>query len=141
MSNDSDLETQWHANQRRRAIQYLEGQGVVHGRLHEVPAWQVFPHVSLWAVESAKSPGWVGWWVICGDCPTDYVTCTGDRTPRSAIEAIAARWQEAAVLLAKGEQHPNFTVGNEDSALELAPLLAARAKILDEWAADDSIWE
>ena len=141
MSNVADEEAQWHADRRREAIQYLNRQGVQHGRLHDVPAWQVFPHVSLWAVESAKSPGWVGWWVICGDCPTDYVTCSGDRTPRSAVEAITARWREASASLAKGEQHLDFVVGDTDRAHELAPLLAARAEILARWTADDSIWE
>jgi hypothetical protein len=68
-------------------------------------------------VESAKSPGWVGRWVICGDCPTDYVTCSGDRTPRSAIEAITARWREASASLAKGEQHPDFAVGDRERRL------------------------
>jgi hypothetical protein len=141
MSDDTDPEYQWCAERRREALEYLDRQRVKHGRLGEAPAWHVYPHLSLWAVESAQSPGWVGWWVICGDCPTDYVTCSGDRTPRSAIDAIAARWREASALLARGEQHPDFSVGDSDSAQALAPLLAARAEILSRWTADDSMWD
>lgn len=97
--------------------------------------------MSVWAIESGTVPGWVGWWVICGDCPTNYVTCTSDRTPRSAIEMIAARWREAAALLKNGKQHPQFIVGKAEAARELAPLLAARAELFEQFALDDSIWE
>ena len=95
----------------------------------------------MWAIESGTVRGWVGWWVVCGDCPTDYVTCTGDRTARSAIEMIAARWREATALLKNGKQHPQFTVGTPEAARELAPLLEARAELLEQFALDDSIWE
>src|SRR3569833_2243658 len=108
MSDETDDEYQWCAERRREALEYLDRQRVEHGQLGESPAWHVYPHLSLWAVESAQSPGRVGWWLICGDCPTDYVTCSGDRTPRSGIDAIAARWREASALLARGEQHPDF---------------------------------
>jgi hypothetical protein len=41
----------------------------------------------------------------------------------------------------KGERLPNFSVGNHQNAEEFAPLLASRAKMLAEWALDDSLWE
>jgi Domain of unknown function (DUF4826) len=113
---------------------YLHRTGVVHGAVGQVPAWEVFPVVSVWAIESARAPGWVGWWVIAGDCPTDYVSCTGDRTPRSAIEQISARWREVAEVLGRGEQHPDFLVGSADAATDLATLLAARSEILRRYA-------
>jgi hypothetical protein len=115
--------------------------GVHHGDIGEVPAWVLFPHISLWAVESGKAPGWVGWWVICGDCPTDYVGCTGDRTPRSAIGDFAKRWRIIAATLLRSESHPDFGVGNPDNARELAPILSARAKFLEGIAADDGVWD
>jgi hypothetical protein len=76
--------------------------------------------------------------VICGDCPTDYVTCTGDRTPRSAVEELS---RAAAAAMLKDEPLPDFSVGNPQNAGELAPLLARRAELLAEWALDDSLWE
>jgi hypothetical protein len=126
---------------RERVAAYLHRTGVVHGALGKVPAWEVFPVVSVWAIESARAPGWVGWWVIAGDCPTDYVSCTGDRTPRSAIEQISARWREVAEVLGRGEQHPDFLVGNADAATDLATLLAARSEILRRYAIDDEAWD
>ena len=91
MSDCTDTEYQWRAERRREVLEYLDRQRVKHGRLGEAPAWHVYPHLSLWAVESAQSPGRVGWWVICGDCPTDYVTCSGDRAPRTMSRADAKR--------------------------------------------------
>src|SRR5689334_13574927 len=132
----ADTQSQWHDARRREAIDYLDRHGVKHGRVGEVPAWQLYPYLAVWAVESRTSPEWGGWWVIRGDGPTDYVTCTRDRTPRSAVETIAARWHEASSLLARGEQHPDFSVGDPSRASELAPLLEARARTLLQWAAD-----
>jgi len=134
-------EDDWQAAMRERVAEYLERTGVAHGAIGEVPAWEVFPVVSLWAIESGKSPGLVGWWVIAGDCPTDYVSCTGDRTPRSAVEQICIRWKEAAEALGRGDQHPDFSVGNPRNALELAPLLAGRAEALRQYAIDDDVWD
>jgi hypothetical protein len=81
------------------------------------------------------------WWVICGDCPTDHLTCTGDRTPRSAVEEFADRWREGAAAMMRGERLPDWSVGNAGNALELAPLLAARAELLADWGRDDEMWE
>jgi hypothetical protein len=141
MPPSKKVDDDWHAVMRERVAEYLQRTGVVHGAIGEVPAWEVFPMVSLWAIESGKAPGWIGWWVIAGDCPTDYVSCTGDRTPRSAIEQISVRWGEAAVALARGEQHPDFSVGNAGAAIELAPLLAARSETLRQYAIDDNVWD
>jgi Domain of unknown function (DUF4826) len=133
--------TRWFQRRRAEAIAYLARHDVRHGRLQEVPAWHLYPKLSVWAIESGKAPGWVGWWVICGDCPTDYVTCSGDRTPRAAIEEIAARWRQAAPFLARGEQHPDFVIGEPGNARDLAPALAARAEALNCLLQDDAIWD
>jgi hypothetical protein len=114
--------------------------GATHGEIGEVPAWAVFRHISIWAVERGKAPGKVGWWVICGDCPTDYVECTGDRTPRAAGEEFAEQWRSSAAAMMNDEQHPDFVVGSPASARELAPILAARAEVLLSAALDDSAW-
>jgi hypothetical protein len=168
--SEDEIPEEWIAMQRRQIAEYLATQGIKHGLIGEVPAWSLYPYVAIWAIESGKAPGWVGWWVICGDCPTDYVTCTGDRTPRSAGEGEvgcvfdeisnlvepterpptegragqtshgrrgAARWKDGAAAMMRGERLPNWAVGNAENALELAPLLAARAELLAEWGRDD----
>jgi hypothetical protein len=142
MPNKADAEEErWCSDLRRLVTDYMARTGVHHGEIGEVPAWAVFTHISIWAVESGKAPNKVGWWVICGDCPTDYVTCTGDRTPRAAVEAFAERWGKAAVAMMNGEQNTDFVVGNLDDARELAPILAARAEALRLAALDDSVWD
>jgi hypothetical protein len=140
-AHESEGETVWNSALRVRVKEYLARQGVSHGQVGDVPAWSVFPYVSIWAIESGSSPGWVGWWVICGDCPTDYVTCTGDRTPRAAVEHFSASWRAASAAMLKGERLPDFSVGNSANAGELAPLLESRAQLLAEWALDDRLWE
>ena len=134
---DEDL---WHAACRIRVADYLKDQGVVHGRLGEGPAWSVPRVISLWAVESVRAPGRVGWWVLCGDGPTDYVSSKDIRSPREAVRAIAQRWQVACGYLARGEAPPDFELGSPDSRRQLAPLLESRAELLLQWVAEDAIW-
>jgi hypothetical protein len=137
---ESEEEGLWNSSMRRQVTEYIARQGISHGQIGEVPAWAIFPCVSIWAIESGNSPGWVGWWVIAGDCPTDYVICSGDRTPRAAVEELSSRWRDAAAAMFKGERLADFSVGNPQNAGELAPLLASRAELLAEWALDDSLW-
>jgi hypothetical protein len=54
---------------------------------------------------------------------------------------IAARWREASTLLSEGKQHPQFSVGTPESAHELAPFLVARAKLFEQFALDNAVWE
>jgi hypothetical protein len=138
---EDEIPEEWIDERREEIAQYLATQGVQHGAIGEMPAWSLYPYVAIWAIESGKAPGWVGWWVICGDCPTDFVSCTGDRTPRSALEEFAVRWREGAAAMMRGERLPDWSVGNAGNALELAPLLAARAELLAEWGRDDGMWE
>lgn len=70
----------------------------------------------------------------------DYVTCKGDRTPRSAVEAIAARWRDGAAAMLRGEEPVEWTVGNSTNRKELGELLARRTNLLEEWALDDELW-
>ena len=67
---NADEET-WCAERRNDAVQYLRNQRLDHGAVGEVPAWFAVPYISIWAIESRKVPGSVGWWVISGDLPTD----------------------------------------------------------------------
>jgi hypothetical protein len=135
----TDEET-WHGECRIRVADYLKDQGVVHGRIGDAPAWSVPCVMSVWAVESVRAPGWVGWWVLCGDGPTDYVSSKDSLTPREAVRAVAQRWREACAYLARGEAPPHFQLGSSDSRPQLAPLLESRAELLLQWVADDAIW-
>ena len=63
----------WCAEQRAYVEKYLRQNQVAHGPIAASPAWHLAPYLSVWAAESQNPPGQLGWWVICGDVPADYV--------------------------------------------------------------------
>ena len=89
--DDPATEHRWCADRRVEVADYLAAEGVAHGQIGAWPAWHVAPYVSVWAIESKRKPGWVGWWVLCGDLPTDYVSAATIKHPRKAVEAFAHR--------------------------------------------------
>jgi len=139
--DDPEIEAQWFTNRRDEIADYLQREGVTHGQISKEPAWYVAPYVSIWAIESAGSPGSLGWWVISGDLPNDYVSAQDAKTPREAIHAIASLWLEASQYMERGEEHPTFRIGAGENNEELAPILASRAEILLGWANDPEVWE
>lgn len=139
--DDPVMERHWCDACRQQVIDYLESQGLIHGEVGEWPAWHVAPYVSVWAVESLVRPRWVGWWVICGDLPTDYVSADSIKHPRQAMQAIAERWKELSEYMARGEEYPGITLGPPETWPELAPLLRTRSELLTQFAEDDSLWE
>lgn len=94
---------------------YLEREGVVHGELGQWPAWHIAPIAALWAIESKKSPGRVGWWTISGDLPCDYVSASKLKHPRDALRAIAESWLAQSELMARGETDPEISLGRPKS--------------------------
>lgn len=131
----------WCIEQRRKVLSYLGDEGFQSPTLGDWPAWHVAPVISVWAVESVEQPGWVGWWVVSGDFPTDYTACVGERHPRQALRDIGLRWQDAARSWREGTPAEGWSLRNADREGELAPLLAARAKLFFDIAADDGNWE
>ncbi|NMN87827.1 MULTISPECIES: DUF4826 family protein [unclassified Novosphingobium] len=138
--SDED-EDRWCAEQRANVIAYLAGEKCASTSVGEWPAWYMPPLLSVWAVESAERPGSVGWWAISGDFPTDYTECRGERHPRQGLRDIGRRWQIAAEQWLKGETAQSWRLGDGKRHAELAPLLAARAKMFLEIAEDDAIWD
>jgi hypothetical protein len=139
--DDPQIEEAW-CNERRQDVRdYLRRQGVMHGEIGEWPAWHVVPYVSIWAIESRVIPGAVGWWVICGDLPTDYVSAAKIKHPREAMAEFGKRWAKIIPYLQQGKPHPKFAVRMEGKRRQLAPLLKARAKLLSGWAKDETLWD
>ena len=138
--DDPKEEERWCEQQRRKVEVYLAQAGVLHREVGEWPAWHIAPYVSIWAIESMKAPGWVGWWVISGDGPTDYVSSENIKHPRDAMRAIGQKWKEISEYTSSGHEHPSATIGSREDWPELAPLLAGRATMLLKWADDESIW-
>jgi len=134
-------EERWCEERRSEVAEYLRREGVRHGRIGEWPAWHVVPYVSIWAIESVVAPESVGWWAICGDGPTDYMTAGRVRHPREALRAFADRWAEMASYMRRGEPHPTMELGSPRTWPELGPLLEKRAELLKASADDDSVWQ
>jgi hypothetical protein len=134
------VEEQWCDEHRQDIIDYLDRDGVTHGEVGEWPAWHVAPYVSVWAIESLKNPGRVGWWAICGDLPTDYISSVDIDHPRQALKVIAQRWQEISSFMERGQPHPMVSIGSPADWPTLAPLLFKRAELLSDFAEDDELW-
>ncbi len=137
---ESSPETVWMEEERRKAIDYLAAEDCKHGGVAEWPAFHVDLHLALWAVESTRHAGRVGWWVISGDVPTDYMSSSDGEHPQDALRYFAAEWMEMAGYMRRGEEHPTMAMGNPEDWPEIAELLEQRSQILEEYAADEAVW-
>lgn len=139
MAGDTEDDA-WCDEQRLIASEYLSQQPGPFGALGEWPAWHVSPYCAIWAVESVRAPGRMGWWVITGDLPTDYASAGGVPTPRDAARAFAHRWRDASRAMVRGEEPHDVSVGTSANRVELGELLASRAQVLAQWVEDDAAW-
>ncbi|QWV94297.1 DUF4826 family protein [Geomonas oryzisoli] len=136
-----EIEERWCTEQRSEVQDYLLGQNVDYGEIGEWPAWHVAPMVAIWAIESKVNPGWVGWWAISGDVPTDYISAEKVKNPREAMRVFAKVWAEVSGGMLRGESHPTIKIGNPENWPELGNLLKRRSDLLAQFAEDDSVWE
>ena len=128
-------EEEWLDEQQEVAYQYMKKTGTNYGSIEHTPSFFVSPYVAVWAVESAKSPGEIGWWIITGDLPTDYISSSGVSSAREALIAFARSWSNSVNMYKNGKVDSTITLSDET-----AELLESRAKILTEWAYDESLW-
>lgn len=141
--DNPEEDSKWCEERRSQVIEYLERQKIEHGRVGEWPAWHITPYVSVWVVESLKRPEWVDWWVICGDCPTDYCSATEIKHPRDAMRSFAELWISHSRCIKQGKldcKH-HSRVGDEKSMQQLGPMLESRGRILLDFTKDDSLWD
>ena len=141
--DDPVVEERWCDDQRAIVANYLLSQQVEHGRIGEWPAWHVAPYASLWVIESLARPEWIGWWVICGDLPTDYISSADvppPQHPRTAMRIIAAQWLRLGAAWKDGQELEDPWIAGPHQPDKLVPLLEARANMLLEWADDESFW-
>jgi hypothetical protein len=102
--DDPQTDNMWCTERRAEVVAYLGRERLTHGRVGEYPAWHVAPYVSIWAIESLAAPGAVGWWVICGDLPTDYISSADATTPRDAVRCFGASWRVVGARMVAGEE-------------------------------------
>ncbi len=130
----------WIKAQRRAVVRYLRRERVDHLGVGDYPAFHVHPYFALWAVQSKKAPGSIGWWAASGDVPIDYISGTRVAHPRAALRAFARKWREVSGYMLRGQEHPNVMIGDPEQWLELGDLLRRRARILRHWVQDEEIW-
>ncbi len=138
--DDPVVGERWCGECHRIVIEYLAKEGLDHGEVGSWPAWHVAPYVSIWAVESLLAPGYVGWWAICGDLPSDYLSAETIKHPRKAMLAFADTWKDVAEYMRKGLPHTHISIGPSGPNPELAALLENRSDVLRRLAEDDSAW-
>ena len=139
-SEHPEREAEWNREQRANVLEYLAGAGVAQADVPREPTWSASPHLAIWPVRSSVQPHATGWWVISGDVPTDYVSSSEIPNERAAMRVFARRWMKASRRMARGEKPEDFQIGRPNEWKSLAPMLASRAKLLAEWAADDDLW-
>jgi hypothetical protein len=140
MSDSFSSEDEWVSTERIRVEEYLLRHNVDHLGVGEYPAFHVQPHLALWAVQSKKAPGSIGWWAISGDLPTDYISSSEGGHPREALRAIAGHWVRASEAMLNGEKYSDYSIGTPDRWPELGDLLKQRAQIIREFADDETLW-
>lgn len=136
-----DEEERWVRQQHEMVVQYLAGQGCEHGGVATWPAFHLDPYLALWAVQSVTTPGRIGWWAISGDMPTDYMSSSSGYHPREALRHFSREWLDVATHMREGREHPRTKIGHPGVWPTLAPLLESRAKLLQEYADDEEMWE
>jgi len=137
--DDLELE-RWVEEVRENICLYLEGQGIKKPNVAEWPAFEVSPYFSIWAIESQKTPGQIGWWAFSGDCPSDYVSEDGSCHPRAALKTLIKNWEGYILYMRQGIQPPQTSIGKGENLEELAELLDSRVATLRSWEKDESLW-
>ena len=141
MSDNSETEDNWITSQRKQVEEYLLSQNVAHLGVGDWPAFHTHPYVALWAVQSKKSPGQIGWWVISGDLPTDYISRNDGKSPQEALRAFSSQWLQCSENMLHGEKTSGISVGTSEQWPVLGDLLKRRAELIRTLADDETIWQ
>ncbi|HWI11224.1 MAG TPA: DUF4826 family protein [Burkholderiaceae bacterium] len=139
-SSDAGEEERWCDARAVEVAACADRLAPAHGRIGERPAWFAMPYASLWAVESAQRPEWIGWWVIAGDLPTDAIAAHELPTPRDALRAFGKRWVLHGEALDRGDVPPAWAHLPDDALPKLAAQLKRRGAALQVWADDAAAW-
>jgi len=133
---DDPTDAAWIAEQRDRVLEYLASQKVQHAGVSLEPRWFLSPYVAVWAVRSNTHADRIGWWAISGDLPTDYVTCTTERSNSDVLLSFSRQWKTLAAEMAVGKRSPHYHIGPAGSEKEFAAMLLTRAELLADFAND-----
>ena len=130
----------WCLELRREIEVYLSSEGYEYGKILEWPAWNIAPHVAVWAIESVTEPGYVGAWVLCGKLPMDYIAGDNLKSPREAMSAIASRWQDLIDDMRSGKPTDGVVIETGAEPEQMVAMMESRVGVLRELVDDDSAW-
>ena len=139
--DDDAVSDAWCAEMRLEVVQYVKSEDLQVGEIGEWPAWHAAPYVSVWAIESVATPGFIGTWVLCGDLPTDRLDDEPCGHPRVAMAKIAERWKVYVDNVRNGRPNDEMEIESGDDPDEMLEMLLSRAEVLLEWASDDELWD
>ncbi len=142
--NEQD-EINWILKQRTSVIGYVNRNIEKHGEIGEVPAFYIPPIISIWAIESTRSPGMVGFWVFSGNLPSDVIPRNwkdNSDNPRKALVRMNNIWKSYVGYLEKGQNPPGVNLGSSDQqCVQMASILSEKIDLFSEMINDEDIWD
>jgi len=117
----------WLTERRKDIRAYYHRQAIVHGGIPREPMWCQIPFSSVWLVKSIGTPGFHGWYVVCGDHPTDLVGMGTLEGTAEILEYFASKWWRAAQLLLDGEDYPDFHIERIEDRPKIGELVKDRS--------------
>ena len=131
----------WWTQCREKLGKQLAADGIIHGSFGSEPLSYCPGVACVCSVDLPNQPGTVGWWAICGDMPTAYVSAALIPDPRAFLQAISRRCQDAIDAIERGNPPIELAGSNPNNWPMIISLLRYQADILTGWAKDDAAWE
>jgi hypothetical protein len=142
--DNPEVEAEWCAKHHRKLLAQLADKCVTHGDINSEPVSFAPPIASVWAVESKDCKGTVEWWALNGECPFTFISAKDVSNPRAFLRLISQRWHaEVDALETAYRQAEDIEESSSKPQIRLHPFHMRRryARILEDWAADDSAWD
>ena len=130
----------WIKEEFKKVEEYLQKEKITYDRIENTPSFYIEECVAIWKIFSKKYKGKIGWWVISGDLPTDYISSKNIKDARTALEKILSEWKSYVKSMKDGKNPNDVKIGNKNNKKELGELLEKRINILEEWLATDNLW-
>lgn len=148
IDTDADESALWLRQQHQAVLAHLQQHQVPFASLPDWPEWECAPYLALWGAEDATDAGYVGYWILAGDCsgtqsqpvPFDHLSADDYAEPREALAAFATRWQQLAKLANAGQGWSGSPQLTGLALAQQAQQLSRQAQLLAQLAADDELW-
>lgn len=149
IDNEADESIEWLSQQHQAVLAHMQQHQVPFASLPEWPEWECAPYLALWGAEDANDAGYVGYWILAGDCsgsqsqpvPFDHLRADEYAEPREALAAFAKRWLQLASLAKAGQSWNGSPQLPALSLAQQAQQLSRQAQLLAQLAADDELWQ